>query len=81
MYKIMNLKCCQGPKKDGKLYIDRNIDNVTDLIKALSVNGSIKTFQHAKIQGKLCFLCGLRQATIGTGFSLTSCYVTQGFLQ
>jgi hypothetical protein len=39
---------------------------VTDLIKALPGYGSVNTFQ---------------QATIVTGFSVTSCYVTQRFLQ
>jgi hypothetical protein len=49
------------------------VDIVTDLIKALSDNGSVTTLKHATIQGKLCFLYGLRQATIGTGFSVTDC--------
>jgi hypothetical protein len=38
--------------------------NVTDLIKALLGNGSVNTPQRVTIEGKLCFLCGLRQTAI-----------------
>jgi hypothetical protein len=44
------------------------VDIVTDLIKTLPGNGSVYTFQHATIQGELCFLCGLLPCN-GTTFS------------
>jgi hypothetical protein len=45
--------------------LETNPNNiVTDLIKALPGNGYVNAYQHATMEGKLCFLCGLRQATM-----------------
>jgi hypothetical protein len=73
-------------KPEGKRPLGRPsrrwVDNIaTHLIKTFPGNGSVNTSQHAIIQGILCFLCGLRQTIIETGLSVTSCYVTQRFLQ
>jgi hypothetical protein len=58
---------------DGTIILKWILNIITDLIKALPGNGSVNTSQHATVEGKLCFLCGLPQATIGTGFSVANC--------
>jgi hypothetical protein len=49
-----------------------SLNTVKDLIKEFARHDSLTTYQHAKVKGKLCYLCGLCQATIGTRFSVYS---------
>jgi hypothetical protein len=67
-YEIFRCRCvCMRARVCGSAYFDFKFNRImTDLLKALLGNGSVKTFQHtrhATIRWK-CFLCGPRHATI-----------------